>query len=147
MKDAKIEYADIIDRSHHVSRKRAPMSPLARAAQFSPFAALTGYDDLIAESARWTQERSELDESEKERLDRVLRFLFQTGAPADITWFIPDARKRGGAYRTERGTIDRYDGMKRSITLSNGQTIPIDEISDIASDAFERAAAHDGLEK
>ena len=141
------QYDDILDLPHHVSQRHVQMPKGNRAAQFSPFAALTGYDDLIAESARWTQERSELDESEKERLDRVLRFLFQTGAPADITWFIPDARKRGGAYRTERGTIDRYDGMKRSITLSNGQTIPIDEISDIASDAFERAAAHDGLEK
>ena len=146
MNDAKAEYADIIGLPHHVSKKHAPMSPTARAAQFSPFAALSGYDDLIEESARWTQERSELDESEKERLDRVLRFLFQTGAPAEITWFVPDTRKSGGSYRTERGTVDRFDGMRRSITLSGGQTIPIDEITGISSDAFEHAAAPDSLE-
>ena len=146
MKDARTEYSDIIDLPHHVSKKHAPMSPTARAAQFSPFAALSGYDDLIEESARWTQERSELDESEKERLDRVLRFLFQTGAPADITWFVPDARKRGGSYRTEHGTISRFDGMNRSIALSGGQTIPIDEITGVASDAFEYGDAADVYE-
>ena len=147
MKDTGKEYADIIDRPHHVSKKRAPMSLLARAAQFSPFAALTGYDDLIAESARWTQTQAELDESEKERLDRILRFLFQTGAEADITWFVPDGRKQGGAYRTARGTIARYDGLKRSITLSEGQTIPVDDISSIASDAFERAITDVGSDE
>ena len=144
MKDAGKEYADIIDRPHHVSKKRAPMSMLARAAQFSPFAALTGYDELIAESARWTQTQAELDESEKERLNRILRFLFHTGAGADITWFVPDGRKQGGAYRTVQGTIVRYDGLKRSITLSEGQTISIDDISDISSDAFERAITDAG---
>ena len=136
MKDARIEYADIIDRPHHVSRKRAPMSLTARAAQFSPFAALTGYDDLIAESARRTQDQAELDESEKERLGRKLRFLFDTGSEAAITWFVPDEKKSGGAYRTVRGSVVRYDGLRRSITLDGGLTIPIDDIRSIASDDF-----------
>ena len=140
MKDARTEYADIIDLPHHRSRKHAPMSLTARAAQFSPFAALTGYDDLIAESARWTQTQTELDESEKERLNRILRFLFQTGAPADITWFVPDDRKEGGAYQTDRGSISQYDGLKGSITLNSGQTIPVNDISSISSEAFDRAS-------
>ena len=68
MKDARIEYADIFDKPHHVPKKRAPMSLTDRAAQFAPFSALTGYEDLIAESARWTETQAELDESEIERL-------------------------------------------------------------------------------
>ena len=144
MKNARMEYADIIDLPHHISKVRVPMSPEARAAQFAPFKALTGYDDLILESARLTGDRRELDESEKERLNRILHFLFQTGAPAEITWFIPDGRKTGGEYRKEKGTIVRFDGMKRCITLSEGQVIPIEEIAGIDSDAFERAAEYDG---
>ncbi len=139
MKDARIEYADIIDRPHHVSKRRAPMSLRDRAAQFSPFAALTGYDDLIAESARWTQSQAELDESEKERLGRTLRFLFETGAQAVFTWFVPDEKKQGGAYRTLCGTMARYDGMRRTITLAGGQIIPVDDIRSVECDVFDQA--------
>ena len=138
MKDAKIEYADIIDRPHHVSKTRAPMPLTERAAQFSPFAALTGYDDLIAESARWTLERPDLDESEKERLGRQLRFLFETGAEADYLRFVPDESKPGGAYSTDRGILVRYDEISRTVTLDSGLTIPIDDIHGISSDAFDQ---------
>ena len=146
MKDARIEYADIIDLPHHVSKKRAPMSLTDRAAQFSPFAALTGYDDLIAESARWTEAQAELDESEKERLGRALRFMFDSGTEAVYSWFVPDERKPGGAYRESRGTMVRYDGSARRITLDSGETIPIDAIRAIESDDFDNLDMEEDLD-
>ena len=146
MKDARIEYADIFDKPHHVPKKRAPMSLTDRAAQFAPFSALTGYEDLIAESARWTETQAELDESEIERLDRALRFLFETGAQAEITWFVPDERKQGGAYRSVRGTVWRYDALAGTIVLDCGQEIPIGAISCIESDAFDRESMGENSE-
>ena len=113
------------------------MSLADRAAQFSPFAALTGYDDLITESARWTMERPELDESEKERLGRRLRYLFESGAEASFLRFVPDGSKPGGAYCTEHGILVRYDGIGRTVTLDSGLTIPVDDILGISSDAFD----------
>ena len=138
MRDARDEYADIIDLPHPVSEKHPPMSRTGRAAQFSPFAALTGYDDLIRESERETDARTELDENGVEALDRKLVFLLsQNEAPEAIfTYFVPDEKKSGGAYRSVAGRILRYDRFARSLTLSGGETVFIDDIRDIESDAF-----------
>ena len=97
-RDARIRYADIIDRPHHVSAKRPQMDRLSRAAQFSPFAALTGYDDLIRESERDVGSRIELDEDRKAQLnDRLARLLAESPAPeAAFTYFVPDEKKEGG---------------------------------------------------
>ena len=138
MADARIEYADIIDREHPVSMKHPPMSRLNRAAQFAPFAALTGYDDLIRESERETDARTELDESSMEELDRKLVWLLRQDEPpeAEFTYFVPDSKKAGGAYATAAGRLLRYDPLSRSVTLSGGETLFIDDIRAIESDAF-----------
>ena len=138
MADARIEYADIIDREHPVSAKHPPMSRLNRAAQFAPFAALTGYDDLIRESERETDTRTELDESSIEELNRKLVWLLRQDDPpeASFTFFVPDSKKAGGAYETVTGKLLRYDQFARSITLDNGETLFIDDIRAIESDDF-----------
>ena len=138
MRNAREEYADIIDRAHPVSEKHPPMSRLNRAAQFSPFAALTGYDDLIRESERETDARTELDEGSLEALDRRLTWLLRhPGAPeAEFTYFIPDGKKSGGAYVTVTGRPRRYDPLSRSVTLSGGEMLFIDDVRAIECDAF-----------
>ncbi len=139
MDDARTEYADIIDREHPVSAKHPPMSRLNRAAQFAPFAALTGYDDLIRESERETDTRTELDESSIEELNRKLVWLLQQDDPpeASVTFFVPDSKKAGGAYETVIGKLLRYDQFSRSITLDSGETLFIDDIIDIAIEDYQ----------
>ena len=136
MADARIEYADIIDREHPVSAKHLPMSRLNRAAQFAPFTALTGYDDLIRESEQETDARTELDESSIEELNRKLVWLLRQDDPpeASFTFFVPDSKKAGGAYETATGKLLRYDQFSRNITLDSGETLFIDDIRDIAFD-------------
>ena len=138
MKDARTAYADIIDREYPVSAKHPPMSRLNRAAQFAPFAALTGYDDLIRESERETGARTELDENSIEMLDRKLAWLLRHRDPpeASFTFFVPDGKKAGGAYQTVAGRLLRYDPLSRSVTLSGGETLFIDDIREIECDAF-----------
>ena len=138
MDDARVEYADIIGRGHPVSTKHPPMSQLNRAAQFAPFAALTGYDDLIRESERETDARTELDESSIEELNRKLVWLLRQDDPpeASFTFFVPDIKKAGGAYETVTGKLLRYDQFSRSITLDSEETLFIDDILAIESDAF-----------
>lgn len=101
-------YEDIINLPHHVSSKRPQMPMLDRAAQFSPFAALTGYDDAIHETARLTNNKVDLSEEEKETLDRKQQILSEklSNHPAlTITYFVPDAKKSGGAYVTISGNL------------------------------------------
>lgn len=97
-------YYDMLDLPHHQSSTRLHMSMSNRADQFSPFAALTGYDDEVRETARLTDEKIELSDTDKERLDKKLRFLSPTildDRPAVfITYFVPDAKKAGEAYTT-----------------------------------------------
>ena len=142
MPDARLEYADIIDREHPVSAKHPPMSRLNRAAQFAPFAALTGYDDLIRESERETDARTELDESGLEALDRKLVWLLRQDDPpeASFTFFVPDGKKAGGAYETAAGRPVRYDPFSRSVTLDSGETLFIDDVREIECDAFPEAS-------
>ena len=122
-------YNDILSLPHHVSENHPPMSREKRAAQFAPFAALTGFDAAVAETARLTEQRIELDEGGKALLDHQLRELLQSGAEAVITYFVPDEKKAGGAYVTARGSIRRYDELTHSLLLSNGTRIAIADIT------------------
>jgi hypothetical protein len=134
------QYDDIINLPHHVSSTRPRMSAIDRAAQFSPFAALTGYDVSIKESARLTGERLELDDSQKEDIGDKLRFVMeQLDADTEIriTYFLPDTRKAGGEYVTVSGAVKKIDEYERMIILIDGKQIPIDEVIDVDCDVFE----------
>ena len=133
-------YDDILHLPHHVSEKHPPMSQLDRAAQFSPFAALTGYEAAVKETARLTDRRIELDESEKGAIDQRLT-LVQERLPVPtevtITYFMPDKKKAGGAYVSVSGTVKRIDDYERMVILRNGTSIPIDDILHINGELFD----------
>ena len=132
VKDAS-RYYDIINLPHHVSTQRPRMSMLNRAAQFSPFAALTGYEDSIQEAARLTDARIELDECEKAALDEKLRILQSDPQMyVSITYFVPDARKAGGAYVTAEGPIRKIEA--HVVRMADRTEIPIEDIVGIEGD-------------
>ena len=133
------EYKDIINLPHHVSSKRLQMPMLDRAAQFSPFASLTGYDDAIHETGRLTDEKIDLSEEDKKTLDRKQQILSEklSDHPAlTITYFVPDAKKSGGAYVTKDGNLKKIDEFERWMMLTDGTKIPLDDVSDIESELF-----------
>lgn len=139
MKD-KANYDDIINLPHHVSSKRPQMSMLDRAAQFSPFAALTGYDDAIQETGRLTDEKINLSEEEKEALDRKQQILLERldERPAlTVIYFVPDEKKSGGAYVTKSGNLKKIDEVERMVTLTDGTKISLDDVYDIESEAIK----------
>ena len=116
-----MKYDDIITLPHHVSSRRKPMPRADRAAQFSPFAALSGFDGAVDETARQTEPRRELDEDMKGLLDRKIQLLAQwTGKQPDIwiTYFIPDPLKPGGQYRTAHGKLWKLDLTDRMLWLT-----------------------------
>ena len=124
-------YDNIIMLPRHVSTRHSPMSNFDRAAQFSPFAALTGYDGVIAESARLTDAQIELDEGGKALLDEKLQILREHLAEkpaANFTVFRPDARKQGGSYETVSGHVKKIDPVARCLVLAEGDIISIDRI-------------------
>lgn len=124
-------YDDIIDLPHPASQ-RHPQMPLAdRAAQFSPFAALTGLDAALQETARLTDQRITLDEYEQAELDKTLQALREAALqhPAvEITYFQPDARKAGGQYVTSVGHVKRIAEYEQQLILTEGTSIPLAEI-------------------
>ena len=127
-------YDDIIDLPHHVSATRPQMSMMDRAAQFSPFAALTGYDAAIKETARLTDQKIDLDDYEKEEInDKIQLITEHLGEDFEvvITYFQPDSRKAGGAYVDAVGIVKKIDEYDRVIILQDGKKIPIDDILDI----------------
>lgn len=126
-------YEEIINLPHHESERHARMSMLDRAAQFSPFAALTGYDAAIEETARLTDTKIELDESEKEVLDLRLREAMECGRPVRITYFLPDERKTGGAYVCTTGKVKKLDTLTGSIVTENGTSIMLEDIVGLES--------------
>lgn len=133
------KYDDIINLPHHTSSKRPRMSMIDRAAQFSPFAALTGYDAAIKETARLTDRRIELDEYSKAALDERLRMIhdhIKENPEITITYFQPDERKAGGAYLSVIGSIKKIDNYERSVIMQDGQKIPIEEIMEIEGELF-----------
>lgn len=133
------QYNDIIELQYQKSKTRAHMPLRERAAQFSPFAALVGFDGEIAEVARVTEAERELSEEERSILDARLRLIkeFLENAPVvQFTWFVADGRKAGGAYVTREGVVRKIDDFKRRIILTDGSEIPIDKISSIESELF-----------
>lgn len=140
MQDARERYGDIIDREHPTSPKHPRMPRQNRAAQFAPFAALTGYDDLIRESARYTESRIVPDEHKKEELNRKLSVLMNEPVPPEavFTVFIPDAQKSGGTYEDVTGTIKEVDLLYGYITLASGRVLDVGDVIEIESAAFLR---------
>ena len=133
-------YDDIIDQSHHVSTTRSRMPTIDRAAQFSPFAALSGYGDAIKETARLTNKRIELDEDRKNALsDRLQQIADRINEHPEIafTYFLPDAKKNGGEYVTLSGAVKRIDVLQRLVMMFDSTGIPFDEIINIEGRMFE----------
>ena len=132
-------YSDIIHLSRPVSSAHPPMSRQDRAAQFSPFAALTGHDAAVKETARLTDRRRELSEDDKALLDQKLALL-QEALPqkpqVSVTYFEPDLRKDGGAYIEASGILQKLDLRRRLLLLADGTRIPLDEVWQLESDCF-----------
>ena len=127
-------YEDIINLPHHISKKHLPMPRDARAAQFAPFAALTGYESDVNEAARYTGKRREIGEYETERLNRRINEIrdgIHGNTEVIITYFKPDEKKTGGEYLNIGGRVRKIDDYGRTLTLTSGALIPLDDISEI----------------
>lgn len=127
-------YDDIIHLPHHQSGTHPHMSLQDRAAQFSPFAALTGYEEAVQETARLTEQKLELSEDAKAALSAKLALLQEhmgEQPKITVTYFVPDGKKAGGAYVTETGAVKRIDEFTRTVILKDHRSIPIDDIAEI----------------
>jgi len=128
------KYDDMLRLPHHVSSRHPQMAPADRAAQFSPFAALTGFGAAIRETARQTESRRELDESEKAALNETLLRLQDCPPPrpaAAVTYFKPDERKEGGTYVTVTEPVRKLDPYELVLVLQSGAVIPIEDLYEI----------------
>ena len=133
------KYDEIMGLPHHVSKTRPQMPMTDRAAQFAPFAALTGYDSAIKETGRLTDEKIELDEEALSALDMKYQLLMEAldEAPeVTITYFQPDERKAGGKYVSAVGTVKKIDDFERRITMRDGTRIPMDDVLSIDGELF-----------
>ena len=133
------KYNEIMGLPHHVSKTRPQMPMSDRAAQFAPFAALTGYDAAIEETGRLTDERIELDVEALSALDMKYQLLMEAldEAPeVTITYFQPDERKAGGKYVSAVGTVKKIDDFERRITMRDGTRIPMDDVLSIDGELF-----------
>ena len=133
------QYEDIINLPHHVSATRPQMSMSDRAAQFSPFAALTGYDAAIKETGRLTDEKIEMDEEALNILNMKFQILVDSlddEPEVTFTYFKPDERKAGGAYIEVTGTVKKVDDFERLIVMQNGTKMPMDDILNIEGEIF-----------
>lgn len=135
-----VKYDDIINLPHHTSNKHPAMSLEARAAQFAPFAALTGYDEAVKETARFTDKRIVLDDEEKSILDNKLQIIQEQllkRPEVTFTYFLPDLKKDGGKYVSVTGIVKKIDGYNQVIVLEDKTVIPIHEIVAISGDIFK----------
>lgn len=131
------QYDDMIYMPHHISLTKPQMSMADRAAQFSPFAALTGHDAAIRETARLTDNQTELTEDALNALNRKFQILsghIHDRSEVSITYFRQDERKAGGAYVTVCGVVRKIDNIHRMIHMTNGTMIPADDVRDIQFD-------------
>lgn len=130
-----MSYSDIIHLFRPISTKHPPMPLEKRAAQFSPFAALSGYDDLARETSRLTSKRIHLDDDAIETLNLKLQQLLRIShhPPVTVEYFQPDPRKEGGTYLTARGTIKRIDTIFHKLILTDNTELALDNISNIHS--------------
>lgn len=132
MEKKQAKYQDMIDYKHPVSKVHARMSLHDRAAQFAPFAALTGHNDAIKETARLTQRKIELSEEEKEQLNLKLSQILcnpQKKEQVSITYFLKDLQKEGGTYLTVTGTIKKVDTVGHKLIMEDHTTILLEDIS------------------
>ena len=120
------DYQDMLDMPRHVSRRHPQMSLSARAAQFSPFAALTGYEDVIAEAGRHTDSRIYLSDDEKLSINDAIKD--SVGKGISLVCFVPDERKDGGSYEKAEGTLRRIDPESGVLVLDDGRRIRIEDI-------------------
>ena len=128
------DYSDIINLPHHVSHNHPQMPMEARAAQFAPFAALTGYDAVIHETARQTDKHVELEEYDNERLNRIFSELMDSleeHPVVTVSYFKPDEHKAGGAYVTVTGQLKKIDTYEQLMVMEDGTAIPIGNIMDL----------------
>ena len=133
------KYDEIMGLPHHISKTRPQMPMSDRAAQFAPFAALTGYDAAIKETGRLTDERIELDVEALSALDMKYQLLMEAldEAPeVTITYFQPDERKAGGKYVLAVGAVKKIDDFERRITMQDGAKIPMDDVLSIEGELF-----------
>ena len=133
------KYDEIMGLPHHVSKTRPQMPMSDRAAQFAPFAALTGYDAAIKETGRLTDERIELDVEVLSALDMKYQLLMEAHDEAPevtITYFQPDERKAGGKYASAVGAVKKIDDFERRITMRDGTRIPMDDVLSIDGELF-----------
>ncbi len=127
-------YDHMLNMPHHQSAKRKHMTMIERAAQFGAFRALTGHEDAIAETARLTDARLELDEYQKADVDMKLHFIGENIEDAPeiaVTYFVPDDKKQGGAYITHIGEVKKIREYEKDIVFVDGTEIPIDDVFDI----------------
>lgn len=131
-------YDDIINLPHHVSERHPQMSMYNRAAQFAPFAALTGQDSAITEAARLTEAEEELSESDAEVLNRKLAYLqsLDEKPTISVTYFVPDDKKEGGSYHTATGIVKSVEPDKGVLQFEDGTGIPVIRIKDIDGECF-----------
>ncbi|MCH5234621.1 MAG: YolD-like family protein [Muribaculaceae bacterium] len=125
------KYDDIINMPHHVSDYHKPLPMANRAAQFAPFAALSGHDDAIAETVRLTESFKEPTDDEKLLISRKILFAMKNDSQIRITYFIPDKIKEGGSYKMIQGFIKKWDEFDKHLILKEGTIIPVDFICDI----------------
>lgn len=134
---AENDYEDIIGLKRPISRTHPPMDRVDRAAQFSPFAALTGFEDALRERGRLTDFRRQLDEDEIQILDQKLRRIrerVKEHPRAAVTYFKPDSKKDGGAYVTVEGCVQGLDTIEGNLILEDGTRIPVREITGLETD-------------
>ncbi len=144
------KYDDIIELEHHVSDSRPHMTAHDRAAQFSPFAALTGFDDAVQESGRLTARRIEPDDEAKEELDEKLRLIMekQNEHPTvTAVFFLADAKKEGGGYESAEGSVKLVDERERALVFENGISLPIDDIISLSGSVFPKKKADNGKKR
>lgn len=133
-------YDDMLNLPHHQSGTRKHMTPDQRAAQFSPFAALTGYEEAIQESSRLTMHRIELSDEEKEILNRKLQILSlhaKEKPNVTVTWFEEDPYKEGGSYVQKTVRISKIDTTTGNLITTDRKTIPLQEIVALESSLFD----------
>ena len=136
----KFPYEDIVNLPPHISKKHPQPTMLERAARFAPFAAITGYEEMVLEEARVTEERIELDDGTLAMLNEKLNIIHDSldSEPViQITYFEPDKKKSGGAYISVTGTVKRIDEYERLVIMSDGKKIRIDEIFGLEGKLFD----------
>ena len=126
----KRKYDDMLDMPRHESERHPKMNRVARAAQFAPFAALCGFEELVIEEARATEERVELAEEEKLRISELLCRAVSAEGRISVTYFVADKYKKGGSYVTRAGVPASFDAYRRLLIMTDGIEIPIDDITE-----------------